>query len=243
MGTYPDTSLADARKRRDEARQKIEAGTDPGAERRLTEGAPERTFEAVAQHYLAGMERKVLLKKRSPATLRKARWALRDYVFPFVGANPIDSISSQELLAVLKKIESRQALAVVRELLAMPIESRLLFPALGHPERPMSENTVGKRWRIMGYSTGDMSAHGFRSLASTLLNELGWPPDAIEKQLAHIEEEEVAQPPCWAQSPLPLIARRTPIACFQARAPLSAAAASQSRRYLGQRDVGAQHLE
>jgi hypothetical protein len=78
----------------------IEAGTDPGAQRRLTEGAPERTFEAVAQHYLAGMERKVLLKKRSPATLRKARWALRDYVFPFVGAKPIDSISSQGFRSV-----------------------------------------------------------------------------------------------------------------------------------------------
>jgi len=47
MGTYPDTGLAEARKRRDEARQKIGGGTDPGAERRLTEGAPERTFEAV----------------------------------------------------------------------------------------------------------------------------------------------------------------------------------------------------
>ena len=82
MGTYPDTSLAEARKRRDETRQKIEGGTDPdpGVERRLTEGAPERTFEAVAQHYLAGLERKVLLKKRSPATLRKARRALRDYI-------------------------------------------------------------------------------------------------------------------------------------------------------------------
>ena len=48
MGTYPDTSLADARKRRDEARRKLEAGTDPGVERRLTEDAPDRTFEAVA---------------------------------------------------------------------------------------------------------------------------------------------------------------------------------------------------
>lgn len=92
MGTYPDTSLADARKRRDEARQKIEAGTDPGAQRRLTEGAPERTFQAVAQHYLAGLERKALSKKRSPHTLRKARWALPDYVFPFLGSKPIDSI-------------------------------------------------------------------------------------------------------------------------------------------------------
>jgi len=42
----------------------------------------------------------------------------------------------------------------------------------------------------MGYSSEAMSAHGFRSLASTLLNELGWPPDAIERQLAHIEEDQ-----------------------------------------------------
>jgi Arm DNA-binding domain len=87
ISTYPDTTLAEARKRRDEARRKLEAGTDPGAERRLSEGAPDRTFEAVAQHYLAGLERKVPVKKSSPATLRKARRALRDYVSPFWGRN------------------------------------------------------------------------------------------------------------------------------------------------------------
>ena len=103
MGTYPGTSLANARKRRDDARQKIEAGTDPGAQHRLTEGAPERTFEAVAPHYLAGLERKVLLKKRSPHTLRKARWALRDYIHPYLGSKPIDSISSQDLLVILRR--------------------------------------------------------------------------------------------------------------------------------------------
>src|SRR5712672_3654699 len=90
------------------------AGTDPGAQHRLTEGAPERTFEAVAQHYLAGLERKVLLKKRSPATLRKARWALRDYIYPFMGSKPIDSISSQDLLVVLKKIETKGFLETAR---------------------------------------------------------------------------------------------------------------------------------
>jgi hypothetical protein len=98
--------LADARRRRDEARQKIEAGTDPGAQRRLTEGATERTLEAITQHYLAGLERKVLLKKRSPHTLRKARWALRDYIFPYIGSKPIDSISSQQLSVVQMKVRT-----------------------------------------------------------------------------------------------------------------------------------------
>ena len=58
MDTYPDTSLAQARNRRDEARRRIEAGTDPSMLRRLAEHAPERTFEAVALHYLAGLEMK-----------------------------------------------------------------------------------------------------------------------------------------------------------------------------------------
>jgi hypothetical protein len=60
------------------------------------------------------VERKVLLKKRSPATLRKGRWALRDYVFFFMGTKPIDSISSQDLLVVLKKIETKGLLETAR---------------------------------------------------------------------------------------------------------------------------------
>src|SRR5690348_2361381 len=63
MGTYPDVPLAEARKRRDEARRKLQGAIDPAAERRLADDAPDRTFEAVGRHYLAGLERKVLLKK------------------------------------------------------------------------------------------------------------------------------------------------------------------------------------
>ena len=55
----------------------------------------------------------------------------------------------------------------------------------------MSENTVNAALRRMGYSKGDMTGHGFRSLASTLLNELGFNRDAIERQLAHGERDAV----------------------------------------------------
>lgn len=55
----------------------------------------------------------------------------------------------------------------------------------------MSENTINKALRIMGYAHDEMTGHGFRSLASTLLNEQGWDADAIERQLAHNEEDEV----------------------------------------------------
>jgi hypothetical protein len=98
MGTYPDVPLAEARKRRHEARRKLQGAIDPAPERRLADDTPDRTFEAVGRHYLVGLERKVLLKKRAPRTLWKALWALEDYVFPFLGSKPMDSISPRELL-------------------------------------------------------------------------------------------------------------------------------------------------
>jgi len=55
----------------------------------------------------------------------------------------------------------------------------------------MSENAITAALRRMGYEQGTMTAHGFRTMASTLLNEMGWPADAIERQLAHAERDEV----------------------------------------------------
>jgi integrase len=55
----------------------------------------------------------------------------------------------------------------------------------------MSENTVNAALRRLGYTREEMTGHGFRSTASTLLNELGWSSDAIERQLSHGERDEV----------------------------------------------------
>lgn len=55
----------------------------------------------------------------------------------------------------------------------------------------MSENTFNAGLRRLGYAVGDMTGHGFRSMASTLLNEQGWNRDAIERQLAHAERDDI----------------------------------------------------
>jgi integrase len=69
---------------------------------------------------------------------------------------------------------------------------RFVFPALGKPTRPMSENTANAALRRMGFGSDKMSAHGFRAMASTLLNESGrWSPDAIERALAHKDNNQV----------------------------------------------------
>ena len=86
---------------------------------------------------------------------------------------------------------STQAIAILRELRALTGDGKYLFPSVRSAQRPMSENTVLGALRRLGYTGDEMTGHGFRSMASTLLNEQGWNPDAIERQLAHGERNTV----------------------------------------------------
>jgi integrase len=86
---------------------------------------------------------------------------------------------------------STQAVSVLRELRPITGEGRYAFPSVRTPDRPMSENTVNAALRRLGYERDEMTGHGFRSMASTLLNENGWNRDAIERQLAHGERDAV----------------------------------------------------
>jgi integrase len=87
---------------------------------------------------------------------------------------------------------SRQVLAYLEELFALTGPNGFVFPAFHTSRRPMSENTVNQAFRRMGYATGEVTAHGLRTTASTLLNESGkWSPDAIERSLAHVDANSV----------------------------------------------------
>jgi integrase len=86
---------------------------------------------------------------------------------------------------------SKQAMKVLRELHRLTGKGRYCFPSLLSAERPMSDNTLNTALRRMGFDHDTMTAHGFRAMASTLLNEMGWPPDVIERQLAHVERNKV----------------------------------------------------
>lgn len=79
---------------------------------------------------------------------------------------------------------SRQSIAILTAAQALSAGGKYVFPALGKPNKPMSEDTA--TLRRMGFGAEEMTAHGFRAMASTLLNESGkWSPDAIERALAH----------------------------------------------------------
>lgn len=88
---------------------------------------------------------------------------------------------------------SAQVLAILEEAKALRIgKGRYVFPSLVSALKPMSENTVNMGLRRLGYTNEEMTAHGFRSTASTLLNESGkWSSDAIERALAHKDSDAI----------------------------------------------------
>lgn len=87
---------------------------------------------------------------------------------------------------------STQAVAILREAAELTGGGRFVFPSVRTPLRPMSENTLNAALRRLGYTGEEMTSHGFRSTASTLLNESGkWSRDAIERALAHGDSDSV----------------------------------------------------
>ncbi|HKU17954.1 MAG TPA: integrase arm-type DNA-binding domain-containing protein [Candidatus Saccharimonadales bacterium] len=307
LGTYPDTSLAEAREKRDAARKQLAAGIDPSAHRKAEKAAGEEraanSFEVVAREWHTKQSKSWVDLHASRIMLR-----LENDIFPWLGNRPIADITAKELLATMNRIVNRgavesahrvlqncgqvfryaiatgraernpaadlkgalppvkpkhlaaitdpnaigallraihdyqgsfvtkcalrlaplvfvrpgelrqaewtefdldkaewnipaekmkmrephlvplqtQAVEILRELQALTGRGRYLFPSARSPKRPMSNNAVLAALRRMGYSTQEMSGHGFRAMARTVLDEvLHFRPDYIEHQLAH----------------------------------------------------------
>lgn len=87
---------------------------------------------------------------------------------------------------------SRQAVELFRTMHGVTGPAGYIFPSIRTRARAMSENTINAGLRRLGYASDEMTAHGFRAMASTLLNESGkWHPDAIERALAHGDSDKV----------------------------------------------------
>jgi integrase len=123
-----------------------------------------------------------------PGELRRAEWAEID----FAASEWRISAAKMKMRRIHRVPLSRQALGIVRELQAISSGGRWLFPSVRSVTRPISENTLNAALRRLGYGPEQMTTHGFRAMASTRLNEIGrWNPDAIERQLAHQETDDV----------------------------------------------------
>lgn len=312
LGRYPTVGLADARRRRDEAKQKLWDGVDPVAERRreklVARYNAANTFGDVAKEYID----KMVAEGRADTTTSKANWLL-EQLAP-ICPHAVAELKPVEVLAALKRIEakgkhetarrcrsfasrvfryavatgrgetdptsvlrgalvapkvthhgaiidpealgellrsidaysghlitrlamqisphvmarpgelrralwseidlenavwkipaermkmrrphaiplSRQVLVYLAELSKLTGPEGFVFPAFHTSRRPLSENTVNQAFRRMGYAAGEVTAHGLRTTASTLLNESGkWSPDAIERSLAHADKDSI----------------------------------------------------
>ena len=312
LGRYPDVGLAEARRRRDDARRQLDAGTDPLAERKhdklVAVFNAANTFGEVAKEYID----KQVAQGQADATTQKANWLL-EQLEP-IAAFPVADLKPIEVLAALKRIEakgkyetarrcrsfagrvfryavatgrgesdpssllrgalivpkvkhhaaildpkqmgellrsidaytghaitrlamqvlphvmarpgelrmaewsefdlddavwkisaermkmrrphkvplSRQAVAYLQQLFVLTGPDGYVFPAFHTSRRPLSENTVNQAFRRMGYAAGEVTAHGLRTTASTLLNESSkWSPDAIERSLAHADANNI----------------------------------------------------
>jgi integrase len=123
-----------------------------------------------------------------PGELRQAEWAELDL-----------EKSEWRIAAAKTKMRrphrvplSRQAVEIVNALRHRSGDSKWLFPSATSFQRPLSENTLNCALRKLGFESKEMCAHGFRAMAATRLNEMGkWNPDAIERQLAHEEQNAV----------------------------------------------------
>ncbi|WP_175790771.1 tyrosine-type recombinase/integrase [Burkholderia ambifaria] len=310
FGDYPLVSLAEARAKRDEAKRTLAAGLDPAMQRDMSRHAQivaaQNTFETVAREW-----HEMQCGTWSVDHARRVMDRLEKDVFPHLGRRPISEISAPELLAVIRRIESRgaletsrkthqtcgqvfryaiavgkaerdpspdlrgalktravknmarvsegelpellaaidgydgdrrtklalrllsltfvrtvelrfaewsefdleraewripaprmkmrqphivplsrQALGVIQAIRDTTTNKRWLLPSPRNPEQPISENTILYALYRMGFH-GRMTGHGFRGLASTVLNERGFSPDWIERQLAHSEQNSI----------------------------------------------------
>lgn len=133
--------------------------------------------------------------------LRFARWTEIDldgamWTIP-AGREPIPDVRYSERGAKMKMQHlvplSAQAITVLKQLKLLSGSSELLFPGDHDPRKPMSENTINKALRVMGYDTKvDVCGHGFRTMACSALIESGrWSKDAVERQMSHQERNNV----------------------------------------------------
>jgi integrase len=131
----------------------------------------------------AGLKLHALLFPR-PGELRKAEWSefdLERSVWTIPAARTKMRREHKTFLAPA-------AIAVLNDLHAITGRGRLVFPGLVSFDKPICENTLNGALRRLGYGPDEMTSHGFRASASTLLDESGkWSVEAIERQLAHVD--------------------------------------------------------
>ena len=119
-----------------------------------------------------------------PGELRHAEWSEFD-LEKAIWKIPANKMKMKQIHLVPL---SNQALKIIKDIKPLTGNGRYLFPSVRTTDRPMSNNTILAALRRMGYSKEEITGHGFRGMASTLLHEQNWNTKLIERQLAHSDK-------------------------------------------------------
>ena len=151
-----------------------------------------RLMKAISSYNETSLQTCIALKFSAmtfcrPGEIRHAEWAELDFEDKLWRIPASKMKMAEPRLVPL----AAQTIALLHELRPMTGHSKYLFPSVRTPNSPMSEATITATLRRMGFTKEEMVAHGFRGMASTRLNEMGFNRDWIERQLAHGERDKI----------------------------------------------------
>ena len=126
-----------------------------------------------------------------PGELRKLEWEWIDFDEAMITIPPTAHKTGKRTQAPHMVPLSQQAIQILKEIQPLTGGNKLVFPSERDKNRPMSDNAVRSAMRRMGWTGEEMTPHGFRALASTILDNLGYPQQFIERQLAHDEANKI----------------------------------------------------
>jgi len=142
FGTYPEVSLAEARKRREEAREQVARGINPSETRRAIKAAnaelAANSFEVVAREWIGKQE-----NTWTPANVEVVTKQLEKNVFPWIGKRPISEIKAPELLSVLRRMEERGVLESAHRVRVICSQVMRYAIATGRAERDVAADLRG----------------------------------------------------------------------------------------------------
>jgi len=185
LGTYPEVSLAEARDLAYKARKTLASGVDPGAqkreEKRQAVFSANNTFEGVAKEWFEN-NKPQWTKEHADRLWRR----IEIHLIAEMGKRPIAEISTLELLEVIRKVEKQKITKGenrVKRRGGTDVSHRVLQTVSGI----FNYAIVTERMT----TNPAFPLRDGRALASTTLNEMGFPPDVIERQLAHAERNKI----------------------------------------------------
>lgn len=126
-----------------------------------------------------------------PGELRKLEWEWIDFDEAMITIPPTAHKTGKRTQAPHLVPLSQQAIQILKEIQPLTGGNKLVFPSERDKNRPMSDNAVRSAMRRMGWTGEEMTPHGFRALASTILDNLGYQQQFIERQLAHDEHNKI----------------------------------------------------